>query len=119
MQQSQIIRAYKSISKLSQLDLPIRLAFDLFRIKSALQPQWDFQVVEETKAAAGATQLDDGRLQFATAEDAEAFRDKLRALGEIDIELKGLPVARIPLSTPGLKLSVEDIDALKDFVNFD
>ena len=79
MLQSKIINAYKSLIKLSQLDLPIRLAFDLFKVKMVLQPQWDFQI-------------------------------------EVDMKF---PKVRIPLSIPGLKLSVEDIEALKDFVTFE
>jgi hypothetical protein len=46
MKQFKVIRAYKALTKLGQQDLPIKLAFDLFKIKQALQPQWDFQVDE-------------------------------------------------------------------------
>lgn len=117
MKQSAIIKAYKSICKLGQQDLPIRLAFDLFKIKQMLQPHWDFQVSEEEKASAAAKKMPDGSVTFSTKEEADTFRQRLKDLGGIDVELKVKPV-RIPLSLPGLMLSMDDIAALEGFVQF-
>jgi len=117
MKQFRIIKAYKALIKLGQQDLPIRLAFDLFKIKQALQPQWDFQVDEENKLAAGAKVDADGTVTFNTPEDADAFRKKLSELNNIDVNLKVKPV-RIPLSIPGAVLSMNDIEALDGFVVF-
>ena len=117
MKQSTVIKAYKALIKLGQQDLPIKLAFDLFKIKQALQPQWDFQVDEENKLAANAKINSDGSVTFDTPEAAEAFRKKLRELGDIDVDLNVKPV-QIPLSIPGLTLSMDDIDALDCFVQF-
>lgn len=117
MKQSNIVSAYKVLTKLSQQDLPIRLAFDLFKIKQQLQPQWDFQIEEETKAAATATQLPGGRLEFPSAEEADVFRKKLAEIAEMDVELE-IKKASIPL-TAEIRLSVEDIEALKDFAEFE
>lgn len=117
MKQSAIIKAYKSIDKLGQQDLPIRLAFDLFKLTQTLQPHWDFQVNEEAKASAAATKMPDGSVTFSTKEEADAFRQRLKDLGDIDVELKVKPV-RIPLSLPGLMLSRNDIAALDGFVQF-
>lgn len=117
MKQFRIIKAYKALIKLSQQDLPIRLAFDLFKIKQALQPQWDFQLDEENKLTASAKVNADGSVTFDTPEAAETFKQKLKNLSDIDVDLKVTP-AQIPLNTPGLKLSMEDIDALDMFVKF-
>lgn len=117
MKQSKIIKAYKALTKLGQQDLPIRLAFDLFKIKQALQPQWDFQLDEENKLTASAKVNADGSVTFDTPEAAEMFRQKLKDLSDIDVDLKITP-ARIPLSIPGLTLSMDDIDALDCFVQF-
>ena len=117
MKQSAIIKAYKSICKLGQQDLPIRLAFDLFKIKQMLQPHWDFQVNEEEKTSAAAKKMPDGSVTFSTKEEADTFRQRLKDLGGIDVELKVKPV-RIPLSLPGLMLSMDDIAALDGFVQF-
>ena len=117
MKQFRIIKAYKALTKLGQQDLPIRLAFDLFKIKQALQPQWDFQLDEENKLAASAKVSADGSVTFDSPEAAEAFRQKLKELSDIDVDLKITP-ARIPLSIPGLTLSMDDIDALDCFVQF-
>ena len=117
MKQSAIIKAYKSICKLGQQDLPIKLAFDLFKVKQMLQPHWDFQVNEEAQASAAATKMPDGSVTFSTKEEADTFRQRLKDLGGIDVELKVKPV-RIPLSLPGLMLSMDDIAALDGFVQF-
>ena len=117
MLQSKIVSAYKALTKLSQQDLPIRLAFDLFKIKQLLQPQWDFQIEEETKVTAAAKPLPDGRLEFQTTEEAETCRKKLTEIGEMEVELE-IKKASIPL-TAEIRLSVEDIEALKDFVEFE
>ena len=117
MKQGAIIKAYRALNKLSQQDLPIRLAFDLFRIRQALQPQWDFQVSEENKATAGATVDASGNVSFADPAAAEACRERLRELMEIDVDLTVSP-AQIPLNTPGLRLSIDDVDALSGLVNF-
>ena len=117
MKQFRIIKAYKALTKLGQQDLPIRLAFDLFKIKQALQPQWDFQLDEENKLTASAKVNADGSVTFDTPEAAEMFRQKLKDLSDIDVDLKITP-ARIPLSIPGLTLSSDDIDALDCFVQF-
>lgn len=117
MKQFRIIKAYKALTKLGQQDLPIRLAFDLFKIKQALQPQWDFQLDEENKLTASAKVNADGSVTFDTPEAAEMFRQKLKDLSDIDVDLKVTPV-RIPLSIPGLTLSMDDIDALDCFVQF-
>jgi len=117
MKQFRIIKAYKALIKLGQQDLPIKLAFDLFKIKQALQPQWDFQLDEEKKLAASAKVNADGSVMFDTPEAAEKFEQKLKNLSDIDVDLKVTP-AQIPLNTPGLKLSMEDIDALSTFVKF-
>ncbi len=117
MKQFKVIKAYKALTKLGQQDLPIKLAFDLFKIKQALQPQWDFQVDEETKLAAGAKVSDDGSVTFESPEAAAAFRQRVNELGDIDVDLKVKPV-QIPLSIPGLTLSMDDVDALDCFVQF-
>ena len=117
MKQFKVIKAYKALTKLGQQDLPIKLAFDLFKIKQALQPHWDFQVDEENKLAVNAKVNADGSVTFDSPEAAEAFRQKLKELSDIDVDLKITP-ARIPLSIPGLTLSMDDIDALDCFVQF-
>ena len=74
MRQSTIVRAYKALIKLGQQELPATTAFDLFKIKQALQPQWDFQLDEENKLAANAKVNADGSVTFDSPEAAEAFR---------------------------------------------
>lgn len=117
MKQSAIIKAYRAINKLGQQDLPIRLAFDLFQIKQALQPHWNFQLDAEGKAITGGTVNADGSVSFDNQDAAAACQAKLQELADIDVDLQIKP-ARIPLSTPGLTLSMDDIAALDGFIKF-
>lgn len=117
MKQFKIIKVYKALTKLGQQDLPIKLAFDLFKIKQALQPQWDFQVDEENKLSAGAIVKPDGSVAFDSQEEADAFRQRLIELSSMEVDLKVKPV-QVPISIPGLKLSMEDIEALDGIVQF-
>lgn len=117
MKQSAIVKAYRAINKLGQLSLPAKLAFDLFKIKQELQPQYDFQLAEEGKAIAGGTVNADGSVSFDNQAAAAACQVKLQELADIDVDLKIKP-ARIPLSAPGLTLSMDDIAALDGFVQF-
>ena len=117
MKQFKVIKAYKALIKLGQQDLPIKLAFDLFKIKQALQPQWDFQVDEEAKLTTGTKVNADGSVTFESPEAAAAFRQRLKELSDIDVDMKIKPV-QIPLSTPGLTLSMDDVDALDCYVQF-
>lgn len=117
MKQFKVIKAYKALTKLGQQDLPIKLAFDLFKIKQALQPQWDFQLDEENKLTASAKVNADGSVTFESQEAAAAFRQRLKELSDIDVDLKVKPV-QIPISIPGLTLSMDDVDALDCFVQF-
>lgn len=117
MKQSAIVKAYRAINKLGQLSLPAKLAFDLFKIKQALQLQYDFQLAEESKAITGGTVNADGSVSFDNQDAAAACQAKLQELAGIDVDLQIKP-ARIPLSTPGLTLSMDDIAALDGFVQF-
>ena len=117
MKQFKVIKAYKALTKLGQQDLPIKLAFDLFKIKQALQPQWDFQLDEEKKMTDSAQVNADGSITFETQEAAAAFWQRLKELSDIDVDLKVKPV-QIPISIPGLTLSMDDVDALDCFVQF-
>jgi len=117
MKQFKVIKAYKALTKLGQQDLPIKLAFDLFKIKQALQPQWDFQLDEEKKMTDSAKVNADGSITFESQEAAAAFRQRLKELSDIDVDLKVKPV-QIPISIPGLTLSMDDVDALDCFVQF-
>lgn len=117
MKQSAIIKAYRAINKMGQLCLPAKLAFDLFKIKQELQPQYDFQVSEESKAITGGTVNADGSVSFESRDAAAACQVKLKELADIDVDLQIKP-AHIPLSTPGLTLSMDDIAAIDGFVQF-
>ena len=117
MKQFKVIRAYKALTKLGQQDLPIKLAFDLFKIKQTLQPQWDFQVDEENRMTAGANVNAEGSVVFESPAEAETFRQRLKEISAMDVDLKVKPVP-VPISIPGLTLSMDDIDALDCFVQF-
>lgn len=131
MKQSKIINAYKVLQQISAQPLPLPAAYKLHKLKTALQPQWDFQVNEEQKAISenGGTINPFGLLQFADDPPAgveadetndygkgrEKFEAKLTELADLEVEVEYKPV-KLDGKGNSLKLSINDLSALEGFV---
>lgn len=118
MKQGQIIKAYKAINNLAAQPLPLREAYALHKLRAALRPTWDFQQQEEEKEIRRLEPQfeQNGDLLFKSPDDAAAFRAKLKALeeNEVDVEYKPVNVRM----AEGVALTVNDIEALDGFVEF-
>ena len=119
MQQSRIISAYKSLRKLADRELPIRIACQIHRLTVKLRPVWDFQVQEEQKLCDRLhPKNEDGKLVFETPEGAQEFRDRLKELNGMEVEDIELKPITIPIPD-GITLTPADIEALEGFVEFE
>lgn len=124
MKQSSIIRAYKTIEEVRNQKMPLNASHGFFVVKRALQPHWDFQVEKEQEAMAkyAPTVDEHGNLQFESDEQAQecmaGYQKLLGELADLDVDLGEFrkPVIRI---TPEVDLSVDDIEALCDFIDFE
>ena len=119
MKQHQIIRAYKSMKKLADQDLPIKTAYRIHRMMMGMGPAWEFQREEEDKILRKLKPkvMENGRLEFSSPEDAQAFKNKLEEIGGMEAE--GVDVEPIAMQIPnGAILSANDIDSLTGFIEF-
>lgn len=118
MKQGKIIDAYKVLNKLASCQLPIKTAFQLHKLRSALKSAWDFQCEEEGKLIErlNPSATSDGNLQFKCMEDKQEFLRIQKELAEQEQEIDYQPVTVGFLD--GITLSANDIDALDGFVTF-
>ena len=118
MKQGKIIDAYKALSKLASCQLPIKTAFQLHKLRTALKSAWGFQCEEEGKLIERLRPAvdADGNLTFATMEDKKEFLRVQNEIAEQEQEIDYQPVTVGLLD--GITLSANDIDALDGFVTF-
>lgn len=118
MKQGKIIDAYKALNKLASCQLPIKTAFQLHKLRTALKPAWDFQCEEEGKLIErlNPSATSDGNLQFKCTKDKQEFLRVQKELAEQEQEIDFQPVT-VGFSD-GITLSANDIDALDGFVTF-
>lgn len=124
MKQSKIIKAYKVLNKLYEENLPLPVSYKLFKLRSQLAPQWDFQSDKERDVFSRypVHVNENGTLVFENEEDRSAFMEELGTLcgemAELDADIGEITKLTLSLSS-GLNLSMEDIEALQDFVDFE
>lgn len=118
MKQGKIIDAYKALNKLASCQLPIKTAYQLHKLRTALKSAWDFQCEEEGKLLERLHPVADadGNLTFATMEGKKEFLRVQHELSEHEQEIDFQPVT-VGFSD-GITLSANDIDALDGFVTF-
>ena len=123
MKQYKIIKAYKAINKLYEQKLPLSVSHKLWMLRKALAPTWDFQVEKEQEVVMSFNPdtAPNGDAVFKTPEDAEACRKEFEKvcseLADLDVELENFKKITIHLDDK-IEISVEDIEALEDFVDF-
>ena len=118
MKQGKIIDAYMALNKLASCQLPIKTAYQIHKLRTALKSAWDFQCEEEGKLLERLHPVADadGNLTFATMEDKKEFLRVQHELSEQEQEIDYQPVT-VGFSD-GITLSANDIDALDGFVTF-
>lgn len=118
MKQGKIIDAYKALNKLASCQLPIKTAYQIHKLRTALKSAWDFQCEEEGKLIERLHPVADadGNLTFKNMEDKKEFLRVQHELSEHEQEIDFQPVTVGLLD--GITLSANDIDMLDGFVTF-
>lgn len=118
MKQGKIIDAYKALNKLASCQLPIKTAYQLHKLRTALKSAWDFQCEEEGKLIERLRPAvdADGNLTFSTMEGKKEFLRVQHEIAEQEQEIDFQPVT-VGFSD-GITLSANDIDMLDGFVTF-
>lgn len=118
MKHGTAIKAYKILHELGRTKMPAETAYKLFKLRKALQPEFDFQVEQEQKCAEihNAVIDEKGMYRADNPEDMKAFVSDLKDLAKMDCKLEIEPV-EIAVDE-NLKLSPDDMEALEAFVIF-
>lgn len=119
MKQSTIINAYKVIQKHRQDQLPLDVSLAFFKVKKMLDDQWEFQLEKENELIEKyhPTRKENGDLVFDPPENMDKFIEEINAIGDLDIDLDYKKVdAKFGNK---IELSVDEIEALEEFMNFE
>lgn len=123
MLQSKIIRAYKAINNLYAQKLPLTISHKLWTLKQKLEPTWEFQIEKEQEIimSYNPTIDDDGLVSFKSEDDAKnckiEYENMCKEIADIDVDLGDFKKVPIALDDK-VELSIEDIEALEEFVEF-
>lgn len=116
--QRKAIQAYKVIEKISNGSLPLPVSYRLFKLKKILGTQYEFQITKENELFDTYQPEPQGSSWvFKSEEDKNAFVKKMKEINDLEIELD-CDVLSIPLDT-NLSLSIEDMEALDEYVTFE
>ena len=116
--QGKIVNAYRVLLRLSEQQLPLPVAYALYKAKKALDPQWQFQLEQEQKLIrdCGAELHPDGTVTFPDDAARESYVAAALELNEMETEIE-VPEIVLPEDS-GLSLSVNEIDALDGIVKW-
>lgn len=121
MKQKDIIKAYKVLEGMNTNTYPLKLAHDLYMLKKALDPHYQFQVEKEKEIYTkySPVQTETG-LDFGSKEKADAFlleyNKLIEEMQDMEVDLDFVKPS-IDLSMD-IKLSMADMEALEPFVEF-
>lgn len=121
MKQLQINKAYGALSRLANIQMPVRDAYKLYLLTEQMKPCCNFQLEQERKLLekyGGAIDQDSGSFVFKDRETMEAFRREMAELNELDAEIEVDPVEISMDALGAQKLTPADIMCLEGFVAF-
>lgn len=121
MKQKKIINAYKTLSNMYQMRLPVREAHAIFLLKRQLEDQYYFQLEQEKTLLEefNGTITRDGDIRFSKREDAEAFHGKISELNDMEIEIDVAPAHLQIERIDDIRLTPEDMEHLDGFIEFE
>lgn len=121
MKQKEINRAYNSLSKLVEYNLPVKKARDVYKLMKMVEDAYQFAANEERKYLAEYKGVikEDNTIAFETPTDCAAFQDKLTELNDADVEIEVETIALTEQDIGEQKLTPMDIYNLEGFIIFE
>ena len=120
MKQYLIHRAYTTMSRMWNMQLPVRVAHEIYMLMKKLEPFHSYGIEQERKLVAkyNGEVSADGQILFRNKDDAPLFRSELIEMNDLEVEVEFEPV-RIPFDAVAEgTLSPMDICNLDGFVIF-
>ncbi len=121
MKQERINRAYKSLSKLIEYNLPLKKARGIYKLMKAVEESYEFAANEERKYLSEYKGVikEDNTITFETPTDCAAFQDKLAELHSMDVDIEIDTVVLTEQDFGEQTLMPVDIYNLEGFVIFE
>lgn len=116
---SKAVDAYKVVSGMGQKSMQVQTALKLFRLKKALEPQFEFYREQETRLIKtnGGTISETGNVKFTDAEKQLTFLQERREMNEMEVDLETEPVK---INCADLKeITVNELEALDGLIDFE
>ena len=121
MKQSEINKSYNALVRLSQVRLPIKIAFSVYQLVKKMEEPYKFALEEEKKLINkyNAEVKENGIISFSSAEDKDSFQNELQELNQLDHDIEIEPIV-IKMEDLGEQtITPSDIFALEGFVEFE
>ena len=121
MKQYQINKAYAALSRLANMQMPIRDAYNLYMLTEQIKPAYNFELEQERKLIekyGGTLDQETGAFIFKDKETTEAFRGEIMELNNLDVDVEFSVVTIAMESLGAQKITPVDIMCLEGFVSF-
>lgn len=120
MKQETILKAHGALLQLSRYKLPVKKAFEVYKLQKALSDSVVFAAQQEKDYLIefGGEIKEDGTILFPSPAQCAAFRDKRDELYKNEIDLAFEKVALCETDFGEQSISPEMIDALEGLVEF-
>lgn len=121
MKQYQINKAYSALSRLANMQLPVRDSRNLYMLSKQLDDAYNFELEQEKKLIEKyhGVFTKDGGVTFANSDDANGFGAELKELNNLEVEVEFDPVVIDCDAMGDQRISPFDVACLDGFVMFE
>lgn len=121
MTQFKINKAYGTLVRLAELKLPLKKAYELYKMTKAMEDVYQFAVSEEQKYINefNGTINPDGTVSFEDATKFGEFQERLAALNDMEVEIDIAPVKLTEADMGDQTITPAEIFSLEGFVCFE
>lgn len=113
---NKIVGGYKALLDISNQNMSAKTSYALYKIRMALKPSWDFQIEREKSLMEKYGERDsDGNY---TIKSVEGRREFMQMIAELNSMEEELDIEPITMELPDINMSIEQIDAISNFVHF-
>lgn len=121
MKQERVNKAYISLVKLREYNLPVKKAYAIYKLLSAVEGAYEFASGEEKKYLDeyGGTIKNGTEIIFETPEKCTAFKTRIDELYEADVDIEIEPVTLTEKDLKEQTITPADIANLDGFVIFE
>ena len=120
MNQKRAASAYIALFRLNDVQLNIKDAYSVYKMKKQLEDSYQFMTEQEQKIVDqyNGVILGNGNIQFASSEIAEKAKNEMQALNDLEIDLDITPISITLDAIRDGMMSPSDMESLEGFVSF-